>query len=78
MQDVRKVVLDELTDANFCPPMPIESLTGEVPVSVVGSRTHALAITKGGDVFVWGSPESGTIPVEMCCTVPVILCYDIV
>ncbi len=63
MQDLRKVVMDEITDKHFCAPMPIESLTGEVPVSIVGSRTHALAITKGGDVFTWGSPESAEVSI---------------
>jgi hypothetical protein len=58
-QDTRDVVAEEMKDYNFVPPMPIESLTGEVPVSIVGSRSHAMALTKGGDVFIWGSPEGG-------------------
>lgn len=41
--------------------MPIESLTGEIPVIVAGAKSHALAITKGGDVFTWGSIESGML-----------------
>lgn len=60
-QDIRSVVLDEIKDPNFVPPMPIESLTGEILVIVAGARSHALAITKGGDVFTWGSPESGML-----------------
>ena len=32
---------------------------GEIPLQMSGSKSHAMVVTQGGDVYVWGSPEGG-------------------
>lgn len=48
-------------DPHFIPPTVLPELRGEDIVSIAPARTHVLALSDGGDVFVWGAPDSGML-----------------
>ncbi|MQM02462.1 hypothetical protein Taro_035225, partial [Colocasia esculenta] len=39
----------------------VEGLDGQRPVSVSGGRAHSIAVTSGGEVWVWGSGANGRL-----------------
>ena len=48
---------------------PLGSLrcSGEIPRQIASSKSHTVVVTDGGDVYVWGSPESGTSMSQCQC-----------
>ncbi|KAG5178125.1 regulator of chromosome condensation 1/beta-lactamase-inhibitor protein II [Tribonema minus] len=51
----------EDSDDDYLEPRPIKELVGEEIVRVSVGATHALALSKGGDVFAWGRGEAGQL-----------------
>ncbi|CAK9151815.1 unnamed protein product [Ilex paraguariensis] len=42
-------------------PLVVEGLTGEIPISVSGGRTHSLSLTSKREVWVWGCGRNGRL-----------------
>jgi alpha-tubulin suppressor-like RCC1 family protein len=55
----RSVDADMRGYAEWAPPTELRDLRGECVVQTVLSRNMGLAVTAGGDVFVWGANPSG-------------------
>lgn len=42
-------------------PLPVEGLAGETPVALSGGRAHSIALTRKGEVWVWGCGRNGRL-----------------
>jgi alpha-tubulin suppressor-like RCC1 family protein len=56
-------------------PRPVKELTGEEIVRVTVGSSHAVALSKGGDVYVWGRGDAGQLGLGgyTACDTPVLL-----
>jgi alpha-tubulin suppressor-like RCC1 family protein len=56
-------------------PRPVKELTGEEIVRVSVGSSHAVALSKGGDVYVWGRGDAGQLGLGgyTACDTPVLL-----
>jgi alpha-tubulin suppressor-like RCC1 family protein len=56
-------------------PRPVKELTGEEIVRVSVGSSHAVALSKGGDVYVWGRGDAGQLGLGSytACDTPVLL-----